>query len=745
MFLPSRKLKQLALLSCFINAPSLTYAENSVAPVLTPQLEEKAADYSEHVNSIEARQESDWLVHGYSNREQRHSPLKQINNDNVDELGLTWSFDTVFQRGLEGTPIVSDGVMYVPGSWNMVYALNAKTGELLWQFDPKVPKSWGKMSCCDAISRGLALWEDKVLSATLDGRLIALDKQSGQVVWEILTIPKYLDKDYPYTITGAPRVFKDKVIIGNGGAEYGVRGFVSAYDVKTGELAWRFYTVPGDPAKGFENDAMANAADTWTGEWWQYGGGGTVWDSIVYDDELDQILLGVGNGAPWNREVRSPEGGDNLYLSSIVALDPDTGAYKWHYQEVPAENWDYTATQHIMLADMQWQGETRKVIWHAPKNGFFFVIDRSNGKLLSAEPYANINWATHYDLSTGRPVESELASYQNGSGEDFIRPASIGAHNWQPMAHNPDTGFVYIPMMNTAVQYKAVDEYKHDPGHWNTGVIDQIPFPGMPHELNQSILRKVTTGHLIAWDPATQSEKWRYDHSQVWNGGVLSTAGNLVFQGSGEGEFKAFNAQNGELLWNFAAQTGVVAGPISYEVDGEQYIAVAAGRGGAFSLIGGVEMQGPKPKHSRILAFKLKGNETLPALVEEQTFPNLPPVPEVDDAVIEYGSEVYHKYCVACHGFNVVSNEIVPDLKHLPEPFYNKTMWDNIVMKGQFKMLGMVGFEDVLSAEDNDAIYAYVLQRAHEDKAIRETEEGPGRDFLLWLYDSLAELMAKFI
>ncbi|HEY9032765.1 MAG TPA: PQQ-dependent dehydrogenase, methanol/ethanol family, partial [Pseudomonadales bacterium] len=515
----------------------------------------------ERVNAIEKNGETDWLVYGYSNREQRFSPLDLINDSNVGQLGLAWYFDTDYNRGLEATPIVADGVMYVTGNWSVVYALDAASGELLWRYDPQVPKFWGKMACCDVVNRGVAVWKGKVFAGTLDGRLIALDAASGELVWQAVTVDHHLDKRYPYTITGAPRVFKDKVVIGNGGAEYGVRGYVTAYDTETGEQAWRFYTVPGNPADGFENEALARAAKTWTGEWWKHGGGGTVWDSMVYDHELDQLLIGVGNGAPWNHRIRSPQGGDNLYLSSIVALDPDSGEYRWHYQQVPAENWDYTATQHIMLADMVIDGQPRKVIWQAPKNGFFFVIDRENGKLLSAEPFVEINWASHYDLQTGRPVENPVARYQDGDGTDLIKPSSIGAHNWQPMAYSPDTGLVYIPAMESSFQYKHVDDYRHRDGHWNTGVYDPMP-QGMPHALTQAVLRQVTRGFLLAWDPVSQSEKWRVPHSQVWNGGVLATAGNLVFQGSGDGEFRAHDARSGRILWQFIAQTGVVGAPV---------------------------------------------------------------------------------------------------------------------------------------------------------------------------------------
>jgi quinohemoprotein ethanol dehydrogenase len=697
---------------------------------------------TEVVNAIESAENTgaNWLVYGYSNREQRHSPLKEITTNNVKDLGLEWYFETDYMRGLEATPIVVDGVMFVVGNWNVIYALNAKTGELIWKYDPQVPKEWGKMACCDAVSRGVAVWEGKVFNGTLDGRLVAIDAATGKLVWEKLTLEHYLDKNYPYTITGAPRVVNDKVIIGNGGAEYGVRGYVTAYDTDTGKQLWRFYTVPGNPELGFENQQMEDAAKTWTGEWWKFGGGGTVWDSIVYDQELNQLLIGVGNGSPWDRLVRSPEGGDNLYLSSIVSLNPDTGEYLWHYQEVPAENWDYTATQHIMLADMDVKGETKKVIWHAPKNGFFFVIDRENGKLLSAEPYANINWASHYDLTTGRPVENAIAKYQDRSGDDLIRPSSIGAHNWQPMAHNPDTGLVYIPAMESAFQYKKLESYKHDFGQWNTGVHDPEPV-GMPQAMSQSVLRKVTTGHLLAWDPKTQKEKWRVQHTQVWNGGVLSTAGNLIFQGTGDGEFRAYNATTGETLWEFIAQTGIVAPPITYSVDGEQYITVLVGRGGAFSLVGGIEV-GPSPNRSRVLTFKLGAERVLPPLAAELDYPELPAMPNVSEEVLALGMNKYHKYCAGCHGYNVVSNGAIPDLKYIHKVFHDQ--FKPIVLEGNFKGLGMVGFKDVLTEAEADAIQAYIISRAYEDKA--ERDESPWwRNLKKWFYDRVAELIGWLI
>nr|MCS5620155.1 PQQ-dependent dehydrogenase, methanol/ethanol family [Myxococcota bacterium] len=382
-----------------------------------------------------------WMSYGRTYSEQRFSPLGAVNDQNASELGLAWSYDLNTARGVEATPIVVDGVMYTTSSWSIVTALDARNGVHLWTYDPKVKKEKAKHTCCDVVNRGVAVWEGQVIFGALDGRLIALDAATGKVNWEVATF----DPTLPYTITGAPRIIKDKVLIGNGGAEFGVRGFIAAYDVDTGERLWRFFTVPGDPSLGFENDAMKMAAMTWSGEWWKLGGGGgTVWDSMAYDPELDLLYIGVGNGTPWNQKIRSPGGGDNLFLSSIVALRPDTGEYVWHYQTTPGESWDYTATQHIILADIELEGEPRKVLMQAPKNGFFYVIDRTNGKLLSANNYIQITWATHVDKETGRPVEAEGARYEDA--QFMLYPSYLGGHNWHPMSYNPETGLVYIPV-----------------------------------------------------------------------------------------------------------------------------------------------------------------------------------------------------------------------------------------------------------------------------------------------------------
>lgn len=691
------------------------------------------ADAATTVNteSIIANSADNWLSYGKDYKEQRYSELDKINVGNVADLSLAWSFDTDFNRGLEATPIVIDGVLYLTGNWSVVYALDARSGALLWKYDPQVPREWGKMACCDVVNRGVAAYEGKIIFGTLDARLIALDAASGEKIWEVATADITA---YPYTITGAPRVAKGKVFIGNGGAEYGVRGYVSAYDVNTGDQLWRFYTVPANPADGFENEAMKAAADTWTGKWWESGGGGTVWDSIVYDDELDQLYIGVGNGSPWNAKIRSPEGGDNLYLSSIVALNPDSGEYIWHYQETPAESWDYTATQHIMLADMDVKGEQRKVIWHAPKNGFFFILDRENGKLLSAEPYSDVNWASHYDLETGRPVETENARYLNDP--QLVRPSSMGAHNWQAMAYSPQTGLVYIPVINSLFEYKAVDDYLYEWGQWNLGIYMQQQSVADPI-LAQLLTSKITQGALLAWDPVKQEAAWEVPHKLTWNGGLLATAGGLVFQGSAEGEVLAFRADNGEKLWSFDANTGVMAPPVTYTVDGEQYVTILAGWGGAFGLIAGLEKE-VSPPPSRVLTFKLGGvAPPLPANPLKQM--HEPPVRLTDDqAVLEKGRTLYYAYCSACHGTEVISNGAIPDLRHLPKAFHDN--FNTIVLDGVMQKAGMVGFSEVLSEDDAFALHAYILEQANVDKESR-AQSGWWKTIKTWFYGVVADLL----
>jgi len=647
-----------------------------------------------------------WLSHGRSYDEQRYSPLVQVNDANATELGLEWFYEFDTRRGLEATPIVVDGVMFTSGAWSRVYALDARNGKLLWQYDPKVPPEWAVHLCCDVVNRGVALWMGSVFVGTLDGRLISLDAQTGSVNWSVQTT----DKTKPYSITGAPRVVKGKVIIGNGGAEYGVRGYVSAYEADSGAMAWRFYTVPGNPAEPFESEAMERAAATWNGEWWNYGGGGTVWDSMAYDPELNLLYIGVGNGSPWNQQIRSPGGGDNLFLSSIVALNPDTGKYVWHYQTTPAETWDYTATQHMILADLEIDGSPRKVILQAPKNGFFYVLDRENGELISAEPYVKTTWASHIDPETGRPVEIEGARYEDGPA--LVMPAPLGGHNWHPMAYSPETGLIYIPAQDIPFAYGTDENFTFTPGLWNIGVNAlYASFPEQPPEV-QAQLVDMIKGQIIAWDPVERREAWRVQHTLPWNGGMLATAGNLVFQGNSVGDFAAYRADTGEKLWSASAQTGVVASPVTFEVNGEQYISVLAGWGGAMPLVSGELAAATGSRNiSRILTYKLGGTAALPEFKPLNLVLD-PPPRTGDESMLALGKQRFSDRCMVCHGDGAVGGGVVPDLRYMNAQKHQ--LWMGIVLGGLYSDKGMVSFADVLSAEEATAIQAYVIERANE-------------------------------
>ena len=688
------------------------------APAAQAQQEQKAAPPRQEAIArttadVDARriiqadgEPGNWLSHGRTYQEQRFSPLHQINADTVKDLGLAWYWNTGTTRGLEASPIVVDGVMFTSGSWSVVWAHDAKTGEPIWSYDPQVPREWGRNACCDVVNRGVALWKGKVYVGTLDGRLVALDAATGKPVWEVQTT----DRERAYTITGAPRVVKGKVVIGNGGDEYGVRGYVTAYVAETGEQAWRFFTVPGDPSKPFEGKHLEKAAATWRGgKWWEVGGGGTVWDSMAYDPELNLLYLGVGNGSPWNRYIRSPGGGDNLYLSSIVAVNPDNGEMVWHFQTTPGDTWDYTATQHMILADLEIEGRERRVIMQAPKNGYYYELDRTNGEFISAEAYVPVNWATHIDQETGRPVEDPEAHYANEAR--LIRPAPYGGHNWHPMAFHPGTGLVYIPALDIPFSFAQDNAFQYKPGEWNTGLDLAQTVPPEDPETLVSAMAEVK-GHLAAWDPVAQKEVWRVQHDTSWNGGLLATAGNLVFQGISDGRFAAYTADTGEKVWEFPTHVGIIAPPVSYSVDGEQYVTVVAGWGGAFALASGV------PRHrdnvlteGRILTFKLGGNAELPE--PRVTYLEIPEPPEVKTSAqqLSTGETLYHTYCAVCHGPGAVSGGGgTPDLRYSSREVHES--WNPIVLQGAFTGRGMTGFDHVLSPEEAQAIRAYVVSQA---------------------------------
>ena len=660
----------------------------------------------------------DWAAAGYNYDEQRYSPLTGINVSNVGSLGLAWFVDLPDARGQEATPIVIDGKLFVSGPWSKVWAFNAATGAELWGYDPGISKAKAAQACCDAVNRGVAAWKGRIYVGALDGRLIALDARTGKLDWSVQTT----DTLKPYTITGVPRIVKDMVIIGNGGAEFGVRGYVTAYDAATGAKRWRFYTVPsasGVP-DGEVSDAVlqAKARPTWSdgGQWKESGGGGTVWDAIVYDAELDQLYLGVGNGSPWNHGLRSEGKGDNLFLSSIVALKPDTGQYLWHYQETPAENWDFTATQPIALGTLTVGGHPRRVLMQAPKNGFFFVVDRTDGKLVSADAFVPVvNWATGYDLATGRPIENPDARYYR-TGKPFLAvPSAVAAHSWQPMSYNPAAGLVYIPAQQVGAAYIAASgaAAAREPIGYNTG----IDAAGAMYPRDAALIRAATagaTGSLVAWDPVAKRARWRVEYPTPWNGGTMTTAGNLVFQGTALGEFRAYAADTGRQLFSYAAGSGIMAGASTYMVGDTQYVAVLTGRGGALPLTIGyaIGAAGAVPNVPRLLVFKIGGSATLPAPPPADTSAFSPPAPVGSASEVAAGRANYGRYCQVCHGASAGGGGVLPNLQR-SGALADAEAWKAVLIDGVLEGNGMISFKRVMTSGEAESVRRYVIDEAN--------------------------------
>jgi quinohemoprotein ethanol dehydrogenase len=649
----------------------------------------------------------EWLSYGRTYDEQRHSPLDKINVSNVGQLGLAWMHEFDTDRGQEATPVVVDGVLYTTTAWSKVYAFDAKTGALKWSFDPKVEGKKGFDACCDVVNRGVAVWKGKVYVGALDGRLIALDAATGKPAWSVQTT----DTSRPYTITGAPRVIKGKVLIGNGGGEYGVRGYLSAYDAADGKLVWRFYTTPnpnGQPDNAASDKVMKEkGAATWFGEGWKStGGGGTVWDAMAYDPQLDILYVGVGNGTPWNHVKRSDGKGDNLFLSSILALKPDTGEYVWHYQTTPGESWDYTATQHIILADMKVDGQARKVLMQAPKNGFFYVLDRTNGQLISAKPYVPITWASSVDPATGRPVENPGVRYENAASVQV--PAPFGAHNWHPMAFNPKEGLVYIPAQVVPFAYTPDKGYTYRPGAWNVGT--DFLANALPSDKAQiAAIKAMVKGELIAWDPVAQKARFTIQHPYFWNAGVLSTAGGLIFQGAAQGEFAAYNAADGTKLWSYKTDNGVIAAPMTYEIDGEQYVAQMVGYGGAGALSAPTMLPDRPRLPGRLMVFKLGGKATAPAYQRPERIDlDLTGVSSTGDA--KHGFALFHQNCQVCHGPNATGTYL-PDLRR-SQMLLSADSWKSVLIDGALAERGMASFSRFISPKDAEDLRAYVLSEA---------------------------------
>jgi quinohemoprotein ethanol dehydrogenase len=530
--------------------------------------------------------DGEWITYGRDQAETHHSPLKQIDQSNVARLGVAWSAEVGSDGKIETTPLVFDGVLYGTSTWSAAYAVDLRTGKVKWRWDPGLVRAGyeadGPRACCGPVNRGVALYKGRVYIGLLDGRLVALNAQTGIPEWAVQTTPPGSD----YTITGAPRVIKGRVVIGQGGAEFGVRGFLAGYDADTGKLAWKFYVVPGDPAKPFEDEALARAAKTWNGQWWKAGGGGTPWDGIAYDPELNLIYVGTGNGSPWNAQHRSPGGGDNLYLASIVALNADTGKYAWHYQTSPGDNWDFNAAQPLILADIRLGNQTRKVIMQAPKNGFFYVLDRTDGKLISGDAFAYTSWATGIDMKTGRPIETESARYRYTPVR--LSPSPVGAHHWPPMAYNPVTGLVYYAGQETSMVAAMEEKFEYQEGRWNLGM-RMGTRPGLDGKASENVpvdpKAPPPGGFFIAWNPAMKKAEWKIPFQS--SGGALSTAGQLIFVGNSAGKLFALDPVSGKTLFESPVlQGGGVATPVTYELDGKQYVAVMAGvsKGKIFTL-----------------------------------------------------------------------------------------------------------------------------------------------------------------
>ena len=646
----------------------------------------------------------DWLTYGRNYGEERFSPLGQITKENVSQLGLAWSLNLGTKRGIEATPLVVDGIMFISGPWSVVYAINTRNGKLLWTYDPQVPKEFGEKACCDVVNRGVAMYKGNIFVGTLDGRLVSINAATGKKKWEVLTV----SHDRSYTITGAPRVMDGKVMIGNSGAEFGVRGYVTAYDAMTGKKIWRFYTVPGNPANGFEHPEMKEAAKTWKGEWWKYGGGGTAWDAFAYDPKLKLIYVGTGNGSVWNREIRSPGGGDNLYLSSILAIHAETGKLKWHYQTTPGDSWDFTAVQQIILTQLEIKGKKREVLMQAPKNGFFYVLDRNTGELLSAEPYVYVNWASKVDMKTGRPVETPNARYIKTNEQ--IYPSPYGAHNWQPMAFNPKTKLVYIPAREQSMMYGNEQDFVYDKNYWSLGIgIGVGGNPANPTNMDPKFPKSF--GKLIAWDPVQNKEVWSKVEKTVWNSGVLTTS-DLVFQGNAEGDFNALDARTGQVLWTKNLGTGIVAPPITYLVDGVQYVTIAVGWGGASGIANrNTEQINP----GTVYTFAIGKNTAMPVFEKQAKKEYLTLPVEITEAQVEKGGNLFGKYCSACHNLNAGNpGGNIPNLTYSHPDIMGA--FHQIVGDGIFLPKGMPKFKGRLSDVDISNIKGFILSSAKKNR-----------------------------
>ena len=696
-----------ALVGCGTEPAGEVVPTAGEAPVVAPTIVPGSPGWVDEERVLAAAAEpGSWLVHGQTYEELRFSRLTDVNRETVGRLDLAWYKDLNNRHRMQSTPLVIDGVLYFTDPWSVAYALDAATGEEIWRFDPETDRRSMRYSCCGgAVNRGLAAYKGRIYFATFDARLVAIDQATGEKVWDVDT--SHYPSHSPYTITGAVRAVAGKVFIGQSSSEWGLRGYLSAYDADTGELAWRFFMVPGNPELGFEHPELEAAAETWGGNWWEFGGGGTPWNAIVYDAKFDQLLVGTGNGAPWPRKIRSPGGGDNLYLGGVIALDPHTGRMKWFYQMTPADNWDFNAAQDIALVDMEIDGEMRSVALQAPKNAFFYVLDREDGELLRANQYVRQNWATHIDMETGRPVENDDMKWDEAP--QWVAPSNAGGHSWQPMSVDPERGIAYFAVQDMSAYYMLPKEFV-ETGQWklNDGFMSlgvEFGRPGRDGVPPQP----ESKGYLKAFDPLTGEEAWVVQRATPYNGGVLATAGGVVFQGDGGGQFAAFDVDDGSLLWEFDTQGAADSAPITYQVDGVQYVATLAA--------GGVRN---RYNDGRLLVFKLDGDLTIPvATAPDIDIPEPPPLTASAEQ-LEQGRRHYNRVCVWCHGMGAVGT-VNADLRLMTAETHQR--FQAIVRGGLLRDNGMESFADAVTAEETDLIHQYVISQTINAREAQQTRE----------------------
>ncbi|WP_428410329.1 PQQ-dependent dehydrogenase, methanol/ethanol family [Hyphococcus sp.] len=677
----------------------------------------------------------DWPFSGGDIESTYFSRLDRINKENVSQLGFAWDFPLHTNRGQEATPIVIEGVMVTSSTAGRVVALDAVTGELIWRFDPEVDMQVNRTVCCDMVNRGVAVDRGRVFVGALDGVLYALDFKTGKILWKADTAE---DTTRGVNITGAPEVAGDVVIIGNGGAEYDVRGYVTAYDVSTGEERWRFYTVPRDPELGpQENPELEDALATWDPDSrWDVGLGGTVWDAIQYDPEFNSVYIGTGNGGPYHLAKRSPSGGDNLYLSSIVALDPATGRVKWHYQETPGDSWDYTATAPMTLAKLEIDGAETPVLLHAPKNGFLYLIDRRDGKVLDAHSLVFQNWASGIDEETGRPILTpENADYS--VEPKIVFPGTTGASNWHPFSYSPETGLYYgavLDMGNLLMTTPGKKPFRKGAINSDASIMFGADLPVTISALPPFVQEMVKAlpewsrveenpakSELRAIDPLTGETVWSAPYAG-WQdrSGVMSTAGGLVFAGEAGGRFNVYDAATGERLKSIDAGTTIIAAPMTYEVDGVQYIAVMAGwGGGGWPYVPRYGAAYERRNDGRILVFKLGGGET----PKPDLLPPLEPAPsapedlfaDASEEMIAKGRGLFYGNCAICHSNQ--HRSISPDLRRMSPSTHE--IFNDILLEGLLVDNGMPAWGDLMSPEDADAIHAFLIA---EQRRVRKEE-----------------------